>query len=912
MGVCAQGFLDKSGACTKPSAYEGTEQLCDGLDNDCDGVADVGCPCEYQGKAQGVCANALVGPEGLCGQPEHFEANEASCDNLDNDCDGLVDEGTDQPCYEGPNGTVGPGRPCHGGVRACVNGSLGACTGQVLPATEVCGNGIDDDCDGTVDNDGPGIVVCDGPGTSIDCKSVVPQCNGDGGQWGCAVTNPQAENCGTLGRGNGVDDDCDGLTDEGCNACALVVPEGYLMGISGITVFHSIQEAINAVAQSPTIYGHRVCVAVGGACASSQTAQTATYVETLQMRNGVDVQGGYEATYGVTGVELTLAPSHCVTEVKATEPQGHTFDQTITEPTTLSGFTLYASNTAIDVIGGPSGDGGAGGAPSGGTPGGVTPESMTAVVTIAGAHGAKLVGNRIYGGKAGDASYGVVIQSLDPASPAQAELVGNTIEGGNASVLSVGVLVSGAQATIRACQPNTTDAAGRCPDGWADKIHISAEGNDTDQAYGVWLDGASDTLVDQAAIYANATKEAAAVGVVGNAAGVRVTRSALDAFGGSVRNAGLLVQSCAGASPWIADNFWIAGSGASGQPATYGVLVQGDCAPLIEANLNIIGCSEGTCGEAYGILCEAEPDGATGACDVVDNASIVGSTSYQLPERAVGIGCRGGACRRIAHNANILGADVALEAVGVELVGQLPQAFIDSNWSVGGCGSTLSAGLVAEDAAARVQNTVFEGRSCSGDIDASNTQSYGALVNTSASGNELDLHSNLLTPGWLWGSSCYAVALALGVSDGAPNPMGPTGAFRNNIIEKAGCDTGLAVPLATFSNALPPRILKNNDLVTDSGYVYWGATTGGSQTLSWLNALAPSPWFDANISAPPGYSSDWPHLDGPGSPCVDAGTPELAPRWDMDGDPRPADDADPPDIGPDEYGPGYGVQPVGG
>jgi hypothetical protein len=69
-------------------------------------------------------------------------------------------------------------------------------------ATEICGNGIDDDCDGQVDetcgspdNDGDGYTVAQG------------DCNDNN-----ASINPGAtEIC-----GNGIDDDCDGQIDEGC------------------------------------------------------------------------------------------------------------------------------------------------------------------------------------------------------------------------------------------------------------------------------------------------------------------------------------------------------------------------------------------------------------------------------------------------------------------------------------------------------------------------------------------------------------------------------------------------------------------------------------------------------------------------------------------------------------------------
>jgi hypothetical protein len=90
--------------------------------------------------------------------------------------------GATQPCYTGPAGTQGVGI-CHGGTQTCLaNGTWGMCQGQQTPVAEICGNGLDDDCDGVVDN---GCVTCPAgqvacSGTCVDTQSDPSNCGGCG------------------------------------------------------------------------------------------------------------------------------------------------------------------------------------------------------------------------------------------------------------------------------------------------------------------------------------------------------------------------------------------------------------------------------------------------------------------------------------------------------------------------------------------------------------------------------------------------------------------------------------------------------------------------------------------------------------------------------------------------------------
>ncbi|HRE89172.1 MAG TPA: MopE-related protein [Myxococcota bacterium] len=147
-------------------------------------------------------ATGLTSCEGQGAVPE-------TCNNIDDDCDGEVDEGiTPTGCeVESVNGRCA-------GVTSCSGGDV-VCVGQ-LPSAEVC-NGIDDDCNGTTDD---GFPDTDNDGQK-DCVDTDDDDDGALDVNDCApldgtVYPGQAESC------NGKDDDCDGLVDElnalGCRA----------------------------------------------------------------------------------------------------------------------------------------------------------------------------------------------------------------------------------------------------------------------------------------------------------------------------------------------------------------------------------------------------------------------------------------------------------------------------------------------------------------------------------------------------------------------------------------------------------------------------------------------------------------------------------------------------------------------
>ena len=79
------------------------------------------------------------------------------CDGVDNDCDGIIDVNTTDD--EGPC-TAGVGDCARNGVLRCVNGDL-LCDAVPGGGTDEVCDGVDNDCDGVVDNL-DGATCCDG------------------------------------------------------------------------------------------------------------------------------------------------------------------------------------------------------------------------------------------------------------------------------------------------------------------------------------------------------------------------------------------------------------------------------------------------------------------------------------------------------------------------------------------------------------------------------------------------------------------------------------------------------------------------------------------------------------------------------------------------------------------------------
>jgi hypothetical protein len=243
-----------------PRAFNCISDVAAGPDAVC---SPVGGPCcvdeDADGYGQGV----------GCDGRDCDDANDAvnagtpeACNEIDDDCDGLVDETAPETCDDGADqdcddlidcadDDCSAGESCGAFGRACAAGAC-ICPGGTDGPETMCGDARDDDCDGAIDcadtecegrvcgaegqQCSGGACVCPGGGTETACGDAID--NDCDGLVDCGDPNCTSMICGTFGRAciggfcacplgtsetsceDAADTDCDGLVDCADPDCA--------------------------------------------------------------------------------------------------------------------------------------------------------------------------------------------------------------------------------------------------------------------------------------------------------------------------------------------------------------------------------------------------------------------------------------------------------------------------------------------------------------------------------------------------------------------------------------------------------------------------------------------------------------------------------------------------------------------
>lgn len=320
----------------------GSAEICNGLDDDCNGSVDDGLTYTTYytdsdndgygtGPGTSLCSNPGVGfaiISGDCddGNPAISPGATEICNGLDDDCNGSTDDGLTFTVYYTDNDLddygTGAGTSLCSNPGAGYSKTPGDCNdsdASINPgATESC-NGLDDDCDGQIDE---GLTTqlyytdVDGDGYGDEDVNGVSSCspvsgsvtNNDDCEDGNIAINPAAvEIC------NGLDDDCDGQIDEETGD-----PLGNVIGTGIACVPLAGGTATFSVPPAAGVSSYFWTLPPGATVISGQNTSSITIGWTTTVMHNTGIIG----TLSVTGAYVcgTSAPSSIQLDLNFTVP----------------------------------------------------------------------------------------------------------------------------------------------------------------------------------------------------------------------------------------------------------------------------------------------------------------------------------------------------------------------------------------------------------------------------------------------------------------------------------------------------------------------------------------------------------------------------------------------------------------
>jgi MYXO-CTERM domain-containing protein len=206
--TCVDG--NEEDTCTAGTAAA-DDTLCNGLDDDCDGSADEDFAPQATNCGVGACAGTGMSsctsgvPDDSCVVGAPLFSDDVTCDGVDDDCSGVADEDFFETAT-----TCGTGACAETGAIACLSGSEVDTCAEGSPAINdsTC-DGIDDDCDDETDEDFVASQTSCGIGACIAAGSTT--CSDGDEQDSCTPGEPLASDDTTCDH---IDDNCNGRVDE--------------------------------------------------------------------------------------------------------------------------------------------------------------------------------------------------------------------------------------------------------------------------------------------------------------------------------------------------------------------------------------------------------------------------------------------------------------------------------------------------------------------------------------------------------------------------------------------------------------------------------------------------------------------------------------------------------------------------